>query len=1068
MDRSSTRLWILVLALAACSESGGSDPEPEPTGLVVQSISVPDFGSWQCNRPIEFAFAEPIDFASVSTLSIRIRTSAGVPANGTFAALAIDANGDGVPEGTDERVVVFYPTCPLSEDLSDAGLTPGARYLVTLAGTDTTQDPAALLRSVTGNTLARTVVLAFETIAEPTDTVHDEKPGAPIPLVRAVDASGGLGSYLEIGEDPGNRVFFEGDSSSGRTPSGFSAPLNLLGDPATHVAVVVVFDQPIQVAPANLARLQLEYESTPGVSGWRALETRAELLSNCRPGAPTVRLVPLGSLPPGGSVRVRIEAGFRDLLGQASPEPLEDFALAEVAQAAFTSLDPAGAVADELHEEFDFGPESPLSLADPARPLDAAPARWGEGELRASLELPAFPPELSEFDWVVGNGHVLVFDTTATSIAGGPDGEPTMFQHTTGGLVMVRNLVIESGGEIRVVGPNPIVLHASGDVSIRGVLDASGLDAADLPQNSSAVGAGAPGSAGGGTGGSGALGADARGGNGSGAFGVETGGGGGESGFAQVFNSRARLGGGGGGGRFASDQGLLVAESGGDGSGEATGADSHLHPPRGGAAGPEVFTDGDPTNDYFGVLPIVDGSGAVVARRRGELEGIHAGSGGGNGGDSILASQFPAPPGQASPREGGAGGGGGGAVVIRALGRIVFGADGRIVADGGSGGRALGGLQSVVGTSGGSGSGGHVILESARAIDFTAGDPSVPLQPWIRARGGPRVVQANVPLGFGGAGGPGVVQLHVPRPERRPDDPASNLILPDDALGANDPLGAVCTPRPYVLYPTIGASSRARSRWIPLGAAGEGGAAGPESVVAFLFDGVETAPGDDQGKVRTQGGRVPELAPLLGPLPLLEAELLSDGISLTLSGPALAPLRASAQPISPDVYLRTPALLEGFTLRLASVSEPDRRADLMIADARYDDATSRLTLSLGGLTGTLAEAVAELGGADATELALVPRFFRVRQGASGFDLLPDSRSVRILFQGAADDGTGNADELAPLVDWTADVTEFGRLAPGALDFVRFQVEFELDADGNGFDPEAEPLALDFLRLPLRW
>jgi hypothetical protein len=102
------------------------------------------------------------------------------------------------------------------------------------------------------------------------------------------------------------------------------------------------------------------------------------------------------------------------------------------------------------------------------------------------------------------------------------------------------------------------------------------------------------------------------------------------------------------------------------------------------------------------------------------------------------------------------------------------------------------------------------------------------------------------------------------------------------------------------------------------------------------------------------------------------------------------------------------------------------------------------------------------------ELSLLPRFFRVRQGSSGVDLLPDSRYVRILFQGAADDGTGRPDELHPLVDWTADVAEFGALAPGTLGFLRFRVEFELDADGNGVDPETEPTALDFLRLPFRF
>jgi hypothetical protein len=212
---------------------------------------------------------------------------------------------------------------------------------------------------------------------------------------------------------------------------------------------------------------------------------------------------------------------------------------------------------------------------------------------------------------------------------------------------------------------------------------------------------------------------------------------------------------------------------------------------------------------------------------------------------------------------------------------------------------------------------------------------------------------------------------------------------------------------------------------------------------------------------------VVELAPLLGPVSLAQpgVELLPDGIGLALSGSVLAPLRASSQPISLDVYLRTPALLEGFTLRLANLAEA-RVGEFTLARARYDDAAARLTLVVGELLGTLAEEVEELGGAERVELALIPRFFRVRQIPSGLDLLPDSQAVRILFQGAADDGTGRADEANPLVDWTADVTKFGELAPGTLDFVRFQVEFELDVDG--FDPAAEPLALDFLRLPFRF
>jgi hypothetical protein len=981
MERPSSRPWILALALAACRNDSGTGS----SALVVRSISVPDFGSWECNRPIEFAFGERIDFASVSARSIHIRTSLGVPAVGTFAAKPIDADGDGVPERTDERVVVFFPSCPLAGDLLDAGFTPGARYLVTLAGEDSGADPDALLRSVSGNTLPKAVVRVFETIADPARTLHDEKPGAPLPLVRAAGASAGPGCHLELGGDPSNRVFFAGSPASGRTPSGFATPLNLLGDPATHVAAVVVFDQAIRTTPANLALLRLEYSPLLTSSGWSPLDTRVEVLSNCRPAEVVVRLVPLGTFPPGGFVRVRIEAGFQDVAGEATLGPLDQFAVTEVRTVAFTSLDPDGAIADGLREEFALGSGSTLSLADPEPLPDVAPALWGEGELRSNVGPPPFA--LTDFDWIVRVGEDFVLDTTATPIEGGPDGAPTTIQETRGGSVRVRNLTVERGGRILVRGPNPMVLQASGSVLISGIIDANGSSAPNLLPLEEGIGLGGPGSAGGGAGGSGSPGAGARGSDGSAALGAGAGGRGGESGFSPSARPRDFRGGGGGGGRFAADQGMQFAEDGGDGGPAAMGAESALPPPKGGASSPPVFTDGDPLNDYFGVLPVVDASGNLGARRRGELHRVHAGVGGGNGGDSISAADFP-PPATARIQEGGGGGGGGGAVVIRALGPIVFGQEGQIHANGGSGGRR--GVPFDVrdhgGACGGSGSGGHVILESATAIDFTAGNGSVPLQRVISALGGPRSQSGDAPRGFGGQGGPGVVQLHVPHPEREPGDPSSGVILPPFA----NALVALCVPAPFVLFTTSGARSSARSRWIDLGAAGEGGAGRPESVVAFLFDGIETAPGEDHGKVRTNTGRVVELAPVLGRVQLLQpgVELLPDGLSLALSGPVLAPLRANAQPISPDVYLRTPALLEGFTLRLANVLGPELLRDLTISGARYDDATSRLTLSVGGLSGTLAEVVEEIGGVEQVELALVPRFFRVRHGSVP-DLLPD-------------------------------------------------------------------------------
>src|SRR6185503_14127402 len=122
-------------------------------------------------------------------------------------------------------------------------------------------------------------------------------------------------------------------------------------------------------------------------------------------------------------------------------------------------------------------------------------------------------------------------------------------------------------------------------------------------------------------------------------------------------------------------------------------------------------------------------------------------------------------------------GGGGGALVIRARGPIVFGPNGLVLASGGAGARR-GAQGDPGGACGGSGSGGHVILESTQAIDFTEGSPAAAVRTHVLAVGGPRIVQSSSQEGSGGRGGPGVVQLHVPHPERAPGTPGSNLILP--------------------------------------------------------------------------------------------------------------------------------------------------------------------------------------------------------------------------------------------------------------------------------------------------
>jgi hypothetical protein len=134
-------------------------------------------------------------------------------------------------------------------------------------------------------------------------------------------------------------------------------------------------------------------------------------------------------------------------------------------------------------------------------------------------------------------------------------------------------------------------------------------------------------------------------------------------------------------------------------------------------------------------------------------------------------------------------------------------------------------------------------------------------------------------------------------------------------------------------------------------------------------------------------------------------------------------------------------------------------------DAVYDEVADELLVTVADHPlGTLQDFFDASAPAGTVRYALIPRFFRVVT-AGVEDALPDSAFVRIRFQGAAADASGNPDEAAPLVDWTSDITQFNVLPPGALEFLRFEVEFDLDAQSMGVTADTPPTTLDFLRVP---
>jgi hypothetical protein len=253
-----------------------------------------------------------------------------------------------------------------------------------------------------------------------------------------------------------------------------------------------------------------------------------------------------------------------------------------------------------------------------------------------------------------------------------------------------------------------------------------------------------------------------------------------------------------------------------------------------GAAGPAVFADGDPENDFIG--------------EGGELMAIRGGQGGGGGGSRTEGLDVRCIPvvfaGVDLPltvldARGGGGGGGGGALLVQALGTIEF--RGNVAFVDARGGRGGGGEEvgfSSRGGGGGGGAGGAVILQSAGAVVMN--DPSLPLtvidvSPGCGASatllsanpatGTPGGESFALQVGDGGPGGPGLVQIHaadVASVDASRIAAMVNVSLYNVActvLGPSPGLASIAPLVPFAKTPTpLTSHSVGRSTWVDLGA----------------------------------------------------------------------------------------------------------------------------------------------------------------------------------------------------------------------------------------------------------
>ena len=1090
-ERRSARPWLGAIGLsgllitASCSGGGSGGTGGTGFGFQLTQISVQGGSIWQINRPIEFQFSDEVDFATVSMNTMNVATTTGQPATGTFFFKSVDLDGDGTLESVDRTVIVFQPTCPRESDLSDAGLQPGSvPYRLTVLGE--TSGSSNVVSSTAGVKLVNTQTRNFTTPGtnDPGDAFIDTVNGPPVPVIRTEGSSEAAATYIELGGDTSNRIYFEfdeNDQTIDTNPPGFEVPLNLFSDVTTSVAIVIEFNQPISPDANNLDSSLIRLEFLDGSLNWVPIDTSIVLTANCtETGGARVRLEPVGILPAASRFRAVIRPGFEDLVGDPNLLDLDDFAEAPTLDSQFTSLTPPDGNADGLDESFDLSGTTPGSFEDSDALFATTVADWGGGDLTSAFSFEGTGGnDNGDFDWVIGDDEdIFFFDTSSTTISGGPGGSPTSTQTSVGGLVNVRDLIILEGAILRVQGPNPMTINATGSVIIRGTLDLSGFSAknvATLNTGNQAEKGGA-GAAGGGRGGNASETTNnttLRGGTGVGAFGLLNGGGiGGESGHAEGGKENRRPGTGGGGsfGEFLVSTKRIAPEDGDDGVATTTGCVTNQSPAAGGPAGPDPFVNADLEDNVFGVRPITDGAGNLLDLKRGELQSLWAGAGGGGGGDAVPGAECPSPnwtPG--SDEKGGGGGGGGGALRVNALGPIIFGNNGTILAEGGQGavGENTNFLDHIGGTGGG-GSGGHVLLETAAQIDFTDGNPATAMsRSYISAQGGLGGQGAEPPIDQGGAGGAGVIQLHVPDPIAVPStDTSGSIVIPDPGL--DPPFSTISLPDSTPMIQTFGARSQARSRWLSIGGADQDPGGGLD-LLQFLFQGLETAAGPDQGKILATSGVVDELPALLQEdlTGNANASIDPDGVTLRLAGLALSDLINDPGTPSNDLYLRTPALLRNFNLRLSRTSNPTGAFENFdVVSAAYDDTNVVLTLTTSSNLGTMQDFVDAQGG-QTVQYELIPRFFRVRTGesSSGLDLLPDTAFVRITFDAAAADANGDPDETSLLVDGSGDIADFNSLMPGELKFFRFNVEFDLDEAGSGVDTDTETVSLEFLKLP---
>lgn len=525
-----------VLSISSCSGGGslGNSEQQTAGNFQLLSTNISNGMVWELNRTIVMEFNHPIDPSSISFSSVLLRATdsriLGRPVTGSFVIAPNSGN----------KILEFRPACPTNENNDNGGLLPGGyEYEFTLP----TQGSfgTSVLRDKGGHPLSKGTTVEFRTPIFPAEPLFIDTSTGP-PALLSVDFPGGLNFFSRPSGDVEIRF---NQAIDGRE-------LNLS---SSNVFILYSDDTVDNIGP------------NPQPSDFPATNTlpgQLLLLENCTETGATVLFKIAGVLPPDRYLRLTVRAEFTDIIGQRN---LQDIQWPDYATPTLASIyqDPTWNPSEETIDEFqDFFDNS--TWVDGEANLSLPPATLDNGQVSASFDFPGqFVPPDADFAFTDQSTEIFTDGQTLYT-----DSNNRTFL-INNGVLNVNDFYLAEGSTLRGRGRNPLVIYATGTVTIDGKIDVSGnhshwptaLNSPQFPEG------GALGECGGGQGGDASQITDRetpRGESGDGPFGLIGGGGqGGESGYQQSNGGGGgneqvirMVSGGGGGGGFTLTENLSI------------------------------------------------------------------------------------------------------------------------------------------------------------------------------------------------------------------------------------------------------------------------------------------------------------------------------------------------------------------------------------------------------------------------------------------------------------------------------------------------------------------------------